>query len=392
MPSKMRKPSFVFVLSRALFLGLLVVFSIMAAFLHFYGSKMLKSSMDDQLDYIITTQSNSIAQLLWDFEVEKIDVSLKNITDDERIKSAQIIEYSDYGESVFAEKNWDEKESKASEIRSHDIVYINDLGEKRALGALRIILDYTSVEASIRNAFITGALFFLVSFFALVVMFLILIKRATNPIVSLSKSLVGADYFTHKIEKPQSSTREIDDLFETLIDMQLIMQSQTQEIQSQKALLDTIIDNLPLGMTVEHANESKEIVIINNMYKKFFGLTSDVVKADNHLLITDIHEKQDAEFLENLNERVVREAFVKEVHDYSANTSKNPFIAKVIKAPIVDENGDVTFLITMVSDETKRYKAHKETLKAKEDAERANKVKSEFWTQSKRHLTFCSIL
>ena len=378
MPFKSQKLSLVFVLSRALLLGLLVVFTIMLAFLHNYGSQILKSLVNEHLDYIITAQSDNIAQLLWDFEIDKIDVSLKNITDDRRIKSARIIEHSSSGESVFAEKNWDENVAKTSEIKSQDLIYINNQGEKRKIGALQVVLDFTSVQNYLKNALIIGISFFILSFSVLILIFFMLIKRATYPITNLSESLIDADYFTHKIEKPQYATKEINDLFETLINMQFIMQRQTKEIQSQKALLHTIIENLPLGMTVERANGSKEIVIINHKYKKLFGLNSDTRCEDNQLLISAIHEEKDVEFLECLNESVLTKACVKEVADYSANSSKTPFIAKVIKAPIVDENGEVNLLITMVSDETKRHKAHQDTIKAKEEAERANRAKSEF--------------
>lgn len=368
------KPSLVAVLARVMLFGLFLVFALMAAFLNVYGGNTLRSLTDQRVDYILRTQSDNIAQILWDFETDKVEIALKNIVEDPNIRAAQVIEKHDGNEKVFAQAGWGEI-TPDMPILSHPIVYSTGGSAGRSIGVLRIAMDYSSVQQQIMGILWSSALFFALSFLVLTVFSYNIIKRAIQPVSDLSASLVDADYFTHTIEKKDSPAREVSELFDTLIKMQSIMQGQTREIQSQKIILDTIIENLPLGMTAEDPKDGAPLVI-NSMYRRLFGIQGSLLDGRS---LNRIHAPEDGAFLKKLNDEVVLKKGVVERRGYKARRAGGGFfIAHVVKAPVLDHDGNVSMIISMVADETEQHNAHKEVLAAKNAAEKANMAKSQF--------------
>ncbi|MCL4677421.1 MAG: response regulator [Alphaproteobacteria bacterium] len=368
------KPSLVAVLARVMLFGLFLVFALMAAFLNVYGGNTLRSMTDQRVDYILRTQSDNIAQILWDFETEKVETALKNIVEDPNIFAAQVLEMNDGVEKVFAQVGW-ENTDQNTDILNQPIVYSSGGSEGRAIGVLQIALDYSTVQKQIVGILWSSALFFALSFAVLTVFSYNIIKRAIQPVSELSASLVDADYFTHTIEKRDSPAREVSELFDTLIKMQRIMQEQTREIHSQKVILDTIVENLPLGMTAEDPKDGAPLVI-NSMYRRLFGIQGGLLDGRS---LSRIHAPEDGVFLSKLNDEVVLKKAVVERRGYKARRAGGGFfIAHVVKAPVLDQDGNVTMIISMVADETEQHNAHKEVLAAKNAAEKANMAKSQF--------------
>lgn len=368
------KPSLVAVLARVMLFGLFLVFALMAAFLNVYGGNTLRQLTDQRIDYILRAQADNIAQILWDFETDKVETVLKNIVEDPNIQAAQVAEIQDGREKVFAEVGWTGV-SKEMVVLEHQIVYSSGGGEGRLIGNLRIALDYRSVQQQILGILWSSAVFFALSFGILTIFSYNIIRRSIQPIAELSTSLVDADYFTHKIEKKDSPSREVNHLFDVLIKMQDIMQQQTREIQAQKLLLDTVIEDLPLGMTVESAEDNTPLVI-NSMYRRLFGIQGHMLDGR---ALSRIHVLEDGAFLYKLNDEVVARKGMIERRGYKARRPGGGyFVAHVIKTPILNEDGNVSMIITMVADETEQHNANREILAAKNTAEKANMAKSQF--------------
>lgn len=368
-----RKPSLVGVLTRTLFLGSLFAFILMGVFLNIYGSYILQTITNERLNYILTTQANNSAQLLWDFETEKLETTLRNIVEDRNISAAKVTEMLGDQESPVAEFNWPE-DKEYSRVLAQEIVYATEGNAPRKLGVLRIALDYQSVETQIRNIlWVTGGMLGVV-FIVLGITIYFVLRRAINPITALSDSLVKADYFSHTIKRPHSSTKEINDLFDALITMQHIMQRQTSEIKEQKVMLDTIFEKMPLGVYVEDMQSAGNLVVVNGMFKMEFGLYNS---SCTDTTIDRLLGEKDAEFLGSMNKICVQERRVVIEKEHVTGTHM-PFVAHILKAPILDEKGNVSLIITMIEDVTDQVEARTDLIIAKEAAERANQAKSEF--------------
>lgn len=362
------------IMTRLILFGLFIVFVLMATFLNIFMGNEIRFMAKDRANYILRSQADNIANQLWDFESDKVIAVLKNIVEDGNIKAAVVIEEKESGNDVFAEHNWDQV-LKGDTILERDIVFTGT-SEPKKLGVLKLALDFHLLQEKITRILWTCAGFFLVSFIILSVFSYNIVRRVSQPLTSLSNSLVDADYFTHRIEPPEiSSAREIDELFDALIKMQRIMQEQTHDIESQKILLDTVVENLPLGMTAELPDE-RGVIVINSMYRRLFGIKGDCLDGRP---LSQVHNSDDLSELTIMNTEVTRGHCVSERRGLKARKpGGGEFIAHVIKAPVIDKDGHLSMIITLVADETEQYNAHRQILEAKKAAEKANRAKSEF--------------
>lgn len=375
-------PSLVTSLTRTLFVGFIVVFIVMAVLVDFYGKQILQSTTDKRLDYIVTTQAKNSAQLLWDLETEKINTVLKNIVEDENIDSARIKEIFPETETVIGQYSWNDP-INVNAILSRNIIYKNENGISRPLGVLEVVVNYESVEQQLLLIIWIAGFVFAGVFIILTSMVYYFLRRGIDPITKLSRSLVDVDYFTHKIDQEQHRTREVHDLFDALISMQTIMQHQTQEIQSQKAMLDTIFDKMPLGMFVEDVIAGQKLVLVNEMFKNLFNLRyeSCVGRSVEQLL-----SEKDGEFMSFLNQTLIKRKKVVEVEARAVGADGYEFIAHVLKAPILNENGEVILIVGMVEDVTEQVEVRDNLVVAKEYAEKSNQAKSDFLTNMSHEL------
>ncbi|MBX2835141.1 MAG: response regulator [Micavibrio sp.] len=372
--TKRRLPSIVGSLTRTLSVGLFVVFVTMTVLINLYGNNLLQNITNERLNYIVSTQASNVAQLLYDFEIDTIEDTLENIVADKNINAAQIVEIFDVNESIVAEYNWDEVD-EGSIILQDKIIIENGGVDRRELGMLRVSVDYNNIRQHLHTIMLVSGGLFGVIFIIFGMLVYYTLRSGIYPITKLSDSLVGADYATHKIEKTSSSSREIHDLLDALITMQKIMQRQTCEIHDQKIMLDTIIEKMPLGMLVEDINNDSSLIIVNGMFKMLFGLT--LIDCEGKR-VKDILPAEDAEFLDALNSTLFEKKKLVEIGTYKTNSPGGSFVAHVLKTPILDENQNVTYVLSMVEDVTEQVESKEKLLQAKNLAEKANRAKSEF--------------
>ena len=362
-------------LTRTLFLGFVFVFILMSALVSLYGRSVLRSITNEKLDYILLTQADNAAQLLWDFDIEKLKTSLKNIVRDKNIAAARVYEVVGDSRTVVEQYGWNNI-SDTSVVYSHDIIYVNNSGESKALGALEVVVDYSSVENQIFDIVRINAVVFGSIFILLCAIVYYLLRCAIGPVTRLSESLVSADYFTHTIQKDKRVTREINDLFDALINMQNIMQQQTRNFQDQKVMLDTIIDSMPLGVLVEDVSgEHGTTILVNNMFTKLFKLDDAFFDLQG---LASLLPLEVAGLMEGFNNRILKgEDSVSEeipIQFYG----REDFIAYIIKAPVKNNDGDVSLIVSLVKDVTGEVQVRDNLMEAKDTAERASQAKSEF--------------
>ena len=367
-------PSLVGSLTRTLFVGLTIVFLLMTLLVDLYGSRLLQAITNERLDYILSSQAENSSQLLWDMETGKIQTALKNIAQDKNISAARIVEIIGDKHTVLGQYGWDNIHENAN-IISAPILHAYNGGDLRLLGTLEVAVDYQNIEQQIFGIIVGTSVLFGGLFLLLGIMVYYFLRRSIDPITQLSSSLIDADYFTHKIEKIPSKAREINDLFDTLIKMQKIMQRQTLEIQEQKAMLDTIINKMPLGMFVEDLTQDGTLVITNDMFRRLFGL--DGIPCEGKTL-KHLIPSRDAKLMDEMNQGLLKGHTILETDAHMTGNKQNKFIGRIIKTPILDETGRVVLIVSMVQDVTEQVEAQNNLLVAKEAAEKANAAKSEF--------------
>lgn len=378
-----KRTSLVSSLTRTLFLGLAIVFALMTVMINMYGGVLLRNIANERVSYILSSQARNSANLLWDFELEKIKIVLDTMIQDRYILAARVNEASDSGFLEVESRNWDVV-NKNSIIESADIIYYPDSeSDGRVLGNVEVVLDYSSIETQLNQAIMYAGIIFLGTFFAFGVIIYFSLKRAIEPISKLSEVLVDADYFNFEIKSLANPAKEVNDLFNALTTMQKIMRNQLSEIENQRMLLDTTLEKMPLGMYVEDIKNGGELVLVNNMFKMLFGLREKFcVGMDIDALLTS----DQADFMDNMNDLIIfsKKRYVEESCKTKTENGK-PFVFNAIKTSVNDEHGQVALIITMVQDVTQEYEARQNIIaardsaeRAREEAERAGRAKSEF--------------
>ncbi|MFK7840213.1 MAG: ATP-binding protein [Bdellovibrionales bacterium] len=370
-------PSLMSSLARSLFAGLVCVFVLLTLLVSLYGSNLLRSITDERLEYITTTQASNIAALLWDLEFDSVDIILNNLIKDKNILAAQITEISNNKVSLFSQKNWDAV-VPSTIIMERDIIHIKQDGEERKIGILEVAIDYGNINQEILRIVIVATILFGLVFLLLSGVILYQLKLSIKPIAELSETLASINYFTHTIEKIETHTREVDDLFNAIINMQDIVQEQTLEIRSQKMTMDTVFEKMPFGLVVEEVDpnnsDDTKILIMNTMFRLLHSFSvenfkgrkiQDFVPQDNVLLLASLHDS------------VIESKKVKEGEYTIPKGDKSTYI-QITKAPILNSMGRVSLIVTIFNNVTKERESLKKFKIAKEDAERANDAKSEF--------------
>jgi PAS domain S-box-containing protein len=144
-------------------------------------------------------------------------------------------------------------------------------------------------------------------------------------------------------------------------------------IQSEKKFRSIFEDSYDCIYLTDSENK---IVDINNAGLKLFGYRKNEVMDSNSLKF--FANKIDSE---RFWAEIEKEGFVK---DYSAkllNKNKEEFDCLITNFVRRDENGSIVGYQGIIKDFTKQKNAELELIKAKEDAEKADRLKSEFLTQ-----------
>lgn len=147
------------------------------------------------------------------------------------------------------------------------------------------------------------------------------------------------------------------------------------ESQRRQVFLNTLLDNMPLGIFVKDVKQGYRYVLMNPVAEKTFGFEngSSIGHTDY-----DFFLKEEADFFLATDRRVMTEGKLVEIEAESVTTERGNFTAHTLKVPIYDAQGKPSLLLGMFEDVTDRINAQKELEQAKLAAERANAAKSDF--------------
>ncbi|HEY8963854.1 MAG TPA: ATP-binding protein [Alphaproteobacteria bacterium] len=148
-----------------------------------------------------------------------------------------------------------------------------------------------------------------------------------------------------------------------------------QEIFQQKALLNTLLNHMPLAIFAKNVKTGYRYELINHMAEKVFQFK----EADaNGKTDYDFFPKTEADFFRSTDVNVMEGGKLVDIEAEPVTTPDGTFIAHTLKVPIYDEDGNPSILLGMLEDVTDKINAREELRLAKEQAERANQAKSEF--------------
>lgn len=148
-----------------------------------------------------------------------------------------------------------------------------------------------------------------------------------------------------------------------------------KKMKSQKTLLDTLLNNMPLAIFAKDVKNDYRWLMINKMAGKMFSLQEEkVVGHTDH----DFFPKEEADFFRSTDEKVMADGELVEISAEPVTTPSGTFMAHTLKVPIYDEEGNPSILLGILEDVTEKIKFLEELRVAKEQAESASVAKSDF--------------
>lgn len=159
------------------------------------------------------------------------------------------------------------------------------------------------------------------------------------------------------------------------VQMRNALSRQHGEMHRQKALLDTLLNNMPLAILAKDASKNFEWLMLNRMAEKILGFKeSEVLGCIDY----ELYPREQADFFHKTDVRVMKQGQMVEIEAEPVDTPTGTIIAHTIKVPIYNETGEPSILLGIIEDVTQKIGFMEELRVAKEQAESANVAKSEF--------------
>lgn len=155
----------------------------------------------------------------------------------------------------------------------------------------------------------------------------------------------------------------------------LRLKEEKTKAEEQKKILDIIIANIPLSLSVKDAIDNYKRIVWNQKAEETFKLFAENVIGKTDF---DIFSSADAEFLREADERAMKNGQIVDIPEEAMNTADKAWIAHIIKVPIYDKYGNPKLLLEIIEDVTERIEAEIMIRRAMEQSESANRAKTDF--------------
>lgn len=147
------------------------------------------------------------------------------------------------------------------------------------------------------------------------------------------------------------------------------------ELAQKQNMLDAVIQNIPLALFAKAADDGYRWIIWNRKAEEIFDMSPEDVLGKTDY---DLFPKSEADFFRATDISVIEGRKLVDIPEEPVTTSRGTWPAHTVKVPVYDENGKPIILMGLLEDISKR-KAHESELEnAKNAAEAANRLKSEF--------------
>lgn len=150
--------------------------------------------------------------------------------------------------------------------------------------------------------------------------------------------------------------------------------SATDELRQTTAFLDSIIENIPIGLFIKDAQELR-IERFNKAGEAITGIAREKMLGKSDY---DLFPQEEADFFVQKDREVLSSGRLVEIPEEVIRTPHGDRILRTKKIPLLDSSGQARHLVGITEDITDRKQAEAELKRAKEAAEAATKAKSEF--------------
>lgn len=125
-----------------------------------------------------------------------------------------------------------------------------------------------------------------------------------------------------------------------------------EEVKQSQQFLDTIINNIPLGLFAKDNNNDFRYVLINKNAEKILGFTKEqALGLNDHELIP----QESADFFRQQDLTVVEQGTLLEVPEMEINTAnQEKILSRILKFPLFDSQNRITHLLCISEDITDR--------------------------------------
>jgi PAS domain S-box-containing protein len=161
----------------------------------------------------------------------------------------------------------------------------------------------------------------------------------------------------------------------TASELEIKMTERTTELSAANQFLDSIIENIPNMIFVKEATGLR-FIRLNRAGEDLLGFPSDELIGKNDF---DFFPADQAERFISADRETLRNRDLVDIPEETIQTNKRGArILHTKKIPIQDATGEPAFLLGISEDITEAKKTQEALLQAQEEAERANRVKSQF--------------
>jgi len=161
----------------------------------------------------------------------------------------------------------------------------------------------------------------------------------------------------------------------TASELEIQMTERTLELGAANQFLDSIIENIPNMIFVKEATGLR-FIRLNRAGEDLLGFPSDELMGKNDF---DFFPADQAERFISADRETLRNRDLVDIPEETIQTNKKgPRILHTKKIPILDATGEPAFLLGISEDITEAKKTQEALHHAQEEAERANRVKSQF--------------
>jgi PAS domain S-box-containing protein len=161
----------------------------------------------------------------------------------------------------------------------------------------------------------------------------------------------------------------------TASELEIKITERTTELSAANKFLDSMIENIPNMIFVKEARDLR-FIRLNRAGEDLLGFPSDELIGKNDY---DFFPADQAERFISADRKTLRNRNLVDIPEETIQTNKKGArILHTKKIPILDTAGEPAFLLGISEDITEAKKTQEALLQAQEEAERANRVKSQF--------------
>jgi PAS domain S-box-containing protein len=161
------------------------------------------------------------------------------------------------------------------------------------------------------------------------------------------------------------------------------MHRQAAELRSSEAFLDSVLEHIPNMIFVKDACELR-FVRFNRAGEELLGCSRDDLIGKNDY---DLFPEEEANFFTKIDREVLAGGTLLDIPEEPIQTrDKGSRYLHTKKIPLADGQGEPRYLLGISEDITERKHADEAVRDAKEQAERANRAKSEFLSRMSHEL------